>query len=166
MGSYRTLFKEVQHLSKTIVYIVTVILLMVLGYIYQLTYEMYLNETSIRGWSRSFKVMLGADVLLFILIAGLLYIVWSYKLVTKVSVRSLYFKMPPIKNSYKKIYKHRILSFKKSSSKGLPRGTVRIKLGGDEGVFLELEDDKKAFIGSRHADKLEKALKRMMGQEP
>ncbi len=166
MASHRTLFKEVQHLPKIFSYSVTVILVLVLGYLYSHTYEMYLNETSIRGLSSEYKMMVGGDILLTLVILGLIYVVWSYKLVTKVSVRSFYYKHPPIKGEYKKIHTHRILSFKKTKRSDLPKGTVKIKMSGEDGVFLELEDDKKAFIGSRHPESLEKAFKRMLEQQP
>jgi len=166
MSSHRTLFKEVQHLPKAIVYFIVLILVLILAYFYYHTYQMYLNETSIRGLSRGFKVMVGAIVLLTFFILGLIYIVWNYKLVTKVSVRSFYFKMPPIKNSYKKIYTSRILNVKRATTSDLPRGTVKIKMTGKEGVLVELEDNKNAFIGSRHADKLAKAFSRLLEEKP
>jgi len=166
MPSHRTLFKEVQHLPKAFSYSVTVILVLVLGYLYAHTYEMYLNETSIRGLSSEYKAMVGGDILITIVIIGLIYVAWSYKLVTKVSVRSFYYKHPPIKRVYQKIYTHRILSIKQTTTGDLPRGTVKIKMSGGDGVFLELEDDKKVFIGSRHPESLEKAFKRMLEQQP
>lgn len=162
MSSHRTLFKEVQHLPRIVVYLVVIVLLAILGYLYYSTYNMYLNETSIRGWSRAFKMVLAGMVVLTIFILGLIYIVWNYRLVTKVSVRSFYFKMPPIKNSYKKIATIRILSVKRATTGDLPRGTVKIKMSGNEGVLMELEDNKKAFIGSQHADSLEKAFIKML----
>ncbi len=162
MSSHRTLFKEVQHLPRIFVYITVIVLLMILGYLYQSTYHMYLNETSIMGWSKTFKLVLAGMVVLTVLILMLIYIVWNYRLVTKVSVRSFYYKMPPLKNSYKKISTLRIISIKRANTSELPRGTVKIKMTGKEGVFLELEDDKKAFIGSQHADSLEKAFKKMI----
>ncbi len=162
MASHRTLFKEVQHLPRIFVYITVFILLAVLGYLYSSTYHMYLNETSIRGWSRAFKLVLAGMVILTFFILGLIYIVWNYRLVTKVSVRSFYFKMPPIKNSYKKISTMRILSVKRATTDDLPRGTVKIKMSGKEGVLMELEDNKNAFIGSQHADSLEKAFVKML----
>ena len=162
MASHRTLFKEVQHLPRIFVYITVFILLAVLGYLYSSTYHMYLNETSIRGWSRAFKLVLAGMVVLTFFILGLIYIVWNYRLVTKVSVRSFYFKMPPIKNSYKKISTMRILSVKRATTDDLPRGTVKIKMSGKEGVLMELEDNKNAFIGSQHADSLEKAFVKML----
>ncbi len=162
MASHRTLFKEVQHLPRVLVYIVVVALLAILGYLYYSTYNMYLNETSIRGWSKAFKLVLAGMVVLTIFILGLIYIVWSYRLVTKVSVRSFYFKMPPIKNSYHKISTMRILGVKRATTNDLPRGTVKIKMSGKEGVLMEMEDDKKVFIGSQHADSLEKAFVKML----
>jgi hypothetical protein len=162
MASHRTLFKEVQHLPRTLVYVIVIVLLVILGYLYSSTYNMYLNETSIRGWSRAFKLVLAGMVVLTFFILGLIYIVWSYKLVTKVSVRSFYFKLPPIKNKYKKISTMRILSVKHATTDKLPRGTVKIKMTGKEGVLMELEDDKKAFIGSQHAESLEKAFQKML----
>ncbi len=162
MASHRTLFKEVQHLPRIFVYISVFILLAVLGYLYSSTYHMYLNETSIRGWSKAFKLVLAGMVVLTFFIFGLIYIVWNYRLVTKVSVRSFYFKMPPIKNSYKKISTMRILGVKRATTDDLPRGTIKIKMSGKEGVLMELEDDKNAFIGSQHADSLEKAFVKML----
>ena len=106
--------------------------------------------------------MLAGMVVLTIFILGLIYIVWNYRLVTKVSVRSFYFKMPPVKNSYKKISTMRILGVKLASTDDLPRGTVKIKMTGKEGVLMDLEDDKKAFIGSQHAESLEKAFVKML----
>ena len=166
MSSHRTLFKEVQHFPKAIVYIIVGILVLILAYLYFQTYHMYLNETSIRGLSRGFKVMVAAVVLLTFFILGLIYIVWTYRLVTKVSVRSFYFKMPPIKNAYKKIYTSRILNVKRATTADLPRGTIKIKMSGKEGVLIELEDNKNAFIGSQHADKLAKAFSRLLEQKP
>jgi hypothetical protein len=37
---------------------------------------------------------------------------------------------------------------------------------GKEGVFMDLEDDKRVFVGSQHPDKLEQAIKRMLEAEP
>jgi hypothetical protein len=84
MSSRKTLFKEVQHLQKWIVYLVTVILLLVLSYMYYHTYEMKLKETSILGLSTEYKLMLAADIIGTIIILGLLFIIWTYKMVVKV----------------------------------------------------------------------------------
>lgn len=56
----------------------------------------------------------------------------------------------------------RILSVKRATTDDLPRGTVKIKMSGKEGVLMELEDNKNAFIGSQHADSLEKAFVKML----
>ena len=165
MSSHRTTFKEVQHLPKSIVYPVIAILILALVYLYVLVYHMYLNETSIMGWSSEFKMMLGVLVISTILILALIFIVWNYRLVTKVSVRSFYYKTPPIINSYKKIYTSRILNIKRTTLSELPRGTVKIKMSGNEGVLVELEDDKRAFIGSKHAESLEKAFNKLLNSK-
>lgn len=162
MSSHRTLFKEAQHLPRIFVYITVFVLLAILAYLYQSTYNMYLNETSIRGWSRAFKLVLVGMVFLTFFIFGLIYIVWNYRLVTKVSVRSFYYKMPPLKNRYKKISTMRILNVKRATTADLPRGTVKIKMSGKEGVLLKLEDDINAFIGSKHADSLEKSFAKIL----
>ncbi len=166
MSSRKTLFKEVQHLQKWIVYLVTVVLLLVLGYMYYHTYEMKLKETSILGLSTEYKLMLAADIIGSIIIIGLLYIVWTYKMIVKVSHRSFYYKFPPIRRNYKKIHTNRFLDVKQATLDDLPRGTIKIRMKGSEGVFLDLEDDKKVFVGSQHPDKLEKAIKRMLEAEP
>ena len=162
MASHRTTFKEVQHLPKSIVYPVVIILVLSLVYLYLLVYHMYLNETSIIGWSSEFKIMLGVLVISTIIILALIFIVWNYRLVTKVSVRSFYYKTPPVINSYKKINVFHILNVKRATLSELPSGTVKIKMSGNEGVLIELEDDKHAFIGSQHADALEKAFIKML----
>jgi hypothetical protein len=166
MSSRKTLFKEVQHLQKWIVYLVTVILLLVLSYMYYHTYEMKLKETSILGLSTEYKLMLAADIIGTIIILGLLFIIWTYKMVIKVSHRSFYYKFPPVKPNYKKIHTHRFLEVKRATTDDLPRGTVKIRMKGKEGVFMDLEDDKRVFVGSQHPDKLEQAIKRMLEAEP
>jgi hypothetical protein len=158
----RTYFKEIQHPRKEIKWGVTLVLVGILVYLFNYTYQMYLGETSILGYSKKFKLLVLGDFVLTILFLGMLIIVWNHHFVIKVTRSSIYFKKPPLNTMYKKIHKDKMEEVEVASTDDLPDGTIKVKIKGKNGVLIGLEDGRDVFIGSQHPESLEKAVKKLI----
>ncbi len=161
-SSNRTYFKEIQHPKKWIVWLSALILLGALAGLYYYTYQMYLGETSILGYSKKFKLLVAVDFVLFFAVLAAIIVLFNLKFVVKVSRRALYFKRPPIRNEYKKIHRDRMEEVSIAYLGNLPSGTIKIKMKGNQGVLISLEDGRKVFIGSQHPDALVKAIEKLI----
>ena len=155
-------FKEIQHLNNLIKWIITLIPLGTLGYLFYYVYQQYLQENSILGFSKEFKLTVIGVFALTLLIIALIVLIWQYHLVVKVSGSGLYYKHPPIKNKYKKIHASKITDVKIAHTDNLPKHTIKIKIKGNEGVLIKLEDGRNIFIGSLHNESLKKAVMKLI----
>lgn len=161
-GSSRTYFKEIQHPPQWIVWLISIILLSGLALLYYYTYQMYLGETSILGYSKKFKLLLVADFILFFLVLAAVATLFNLKFVVKISSRALYFKRPPVQSRYKKIHRDRMEKVETATTNNLPSGTIKIKIKGKTGVLIVLEDERNVFIGSQHPKSLKKAVEKLI----
>ena len=157
-----TYFKEIQHPKKLYIWVIAIILILGLAALYNYTYQTYLGETSILGYSKKFKLLvIGTFALTFIILAAIV-ILFSLHFVVKVTRRALYFKYPPVKSIYKKIHRDNMEEVSMAKSNDLPSGTIKIKIKGKDGVLIFLEDGRDVFIGSQHPESLKKAVDKLI----
>jgi hypothetical protein len=123
---------------------------------------MYLGETSILGYSKKFKLLVFGDFVLTILFLATLVIIWNHHFVIKVTHSALYFKKPPLNTMYKKIHKDKMEEVEVTSTDDFPKGTIKVKIKGKDGVLIGLEDGRDIFIGSQHPESLKKAVKKLI----
>jgi hypothetical protein len=160
--SNRIYYKEVQHLSKSISWGITLLLLFLLAALFKYTQIRYFEETSILGYTKEFKMLIIGDIIITIIVVGIIFILLNLKMIVKITHSSLYFKKPPLSTTYKKIYKDRIDKVKVIKLSDLPKGTITIKIKGDDGVVMALEDKRLVFIGSQHPEALKGAVEKLI----
>ena len=157
-----TYFKEIQHPKRVYIWVISLILLLGLAALYNYTYQTYLGEISILGYSKKFKLLVIGTFFLTLIILAAIVILFNFHFVVKVSRTALYFKYPPVKTIYKKIHRDNMEEVSLAKSNNLPSGTIKIKIKGKDGVFLLLEDGRDVFIGSQHPESLKKAIKKLI----
>ena len=161
-GRATTYFKEIQHPKKGVIWITSLILILGLAALYNYTYQMYLGETSILGYSKKFKLLVAGDFFLTLIILAVIVVIFNLHFVVKVTRRALYFKKPPVSTEYKKIHRDNMEEVAVAKSNDLPSGTIKIKMKGKDGVLIFLEDGRDVFIGSQHPESLKKAVEKLI----